>query len=306
MTRPVHAGVAGVPRATPRAALSLVLLVALSLVGPHFASAADPPALVGLDALYPSLDALYLDLHRNPEISLHEERTAAEMAARLRAAGFEVTERVGGTGVVGVLANGPGPTVLVRTDLDALPMKEQTGLPWASAVSTKNDAGETVPVMHACGHDVHMTSWVGAATLLARHKALWRGTLVFVGQPAEETLQGAERMVKDGLFTRFPKPDFVVGLHVSHLIAVWHRRCPLGAGVRRLERRRHHLPRARRPRGRAAPHRRSRPDRGPDRGDPPEHRVARGRPLRRRRSSRSARSTRGRSGTSSRTRRSSS
>ena len=219
MTRPVHAAAAGVSRATRRAARSLVLLVALSLVGPRLASAAEPPGLAGLDALSPSLDALYLDLHRNPELSSHETRTAAEMAARLRAAGFEVTERVGGTGVVGVLRNGPGPTVLVRTDMDALPMKEETGLPWASAASTKNDAGETVPVMHACGHDVHMTSWVGAATLLARHRALWSGTLVFVGQPAEETLQGAERMVKDGLFTRFPKPDFVLGLHVSHLIA---------------------------------------------------------------------------------------
>ncbi|MBK9374322.1 MAG: amidohydrolase [Holophagales bacterium] len=196
----------------------MVTLLAILLLGSNQARGAEPPGLVGLDALYPSLDALYLDLHRNPELSLREKRTAAEMAARLRVAGFEVTEHVGGTGVVGVLANGPGPTVLVRTDLDALPMKEQTGLPYASTVSTTNDAGETVPVMHACGHDVHMTSWVGAATLLARAKARWSGTLVFVGQPAEEVLQGAERMIRDGLFTRFPKPDFVVGLHVSNLI----------------------------------------------------------------------------------------
>ena len=218
MIRPARAGMTEMRRPVDRAQIPLVTLVALLLIVASPARAAEPPGLAGLDALYPSLDALYLGLHRNPELSLHEKRTAAEMAARLRAAGFEVTERVGGTGVVGVLANGPGPTVLVRTDMDALPMKELTGLPYASTVSTTNDAGETVPVMHACGHDVHMTSWVGAATFLARARTRWSGTLVFVGQPAEEVLQGAERMIRDGLFTRFPKPDFVVGLHVSNLI----------------------------------------------------------------------------------------
>lgn len=181
--------------------------------------AAEPSAaLRGLDALAPSLDALYLDLHRNPELSLHETRTAAALAERLRGAGYEVTEGVGGTGVVGVLRNGTGPTLLVRTDLDALPMPEKTDLPYASTATARNDAGETVPVMHACGHDVHMTSWVGAATLLAKERSLWKGTLVFVGQPAEETLRGAEAMVNDGLFTRFPKPDFVLGLHVTNLL----------------------------------------------------------------------------------------
>ena len=218
MSRTARAGIRKVRRTFARPQATLVTVIALLLIGSNPAHAAEPPGLAGLDALYPSLDALYLDLHRNPELSLHEERTAAEMAARLRAAGFEVTEHVGGTGVVGVLRNGPGPTVLVRTDMDALPMPEKTGLPYASTVTAKNDAGETVPVMHACGHDVHMTSWVGAATLLARAKERWSGTLVFVGQPAEEVLQGAERMIKDGLFTRFPKPDFVVGLHVSNLI----------------------------------------------------------------------------------------
>jgi amidohydrolase len=132
---------------------------------------------------------------------------------RLRAAGFTVTEHIGGHGVVGVLKNGNGPTVMVRTELDALPIREETSLPYASAATAKNAAGETVGVMHACGHDIHMTSWVGAATLLAGAKERWRGTLVFVGQPAEETSSGAEAMVKDGLFTRFPKPDFLIAIH---------------------------------------------------------------------------------------------
>src|SRR5262249_21343583 len=123
---------------------------------------------------------------------------------KLRALGFTVTEHVGGNGVVGVLKSGAGPTVLVRTDMDALPIKEETGLPYAST-----NAG----VMHACGHDIHMTAWLGAATLLAHAKDKWHGTLLFVGQPAEELVSGAEAMVKDGLFTRFPKPDFVIGLH---------------------------------------------------------------------------------------------
>ena len=194
-----------------RFACALLLLVLVSTPG-----RADELSL--LDALYPSLDALYQDLHRNPELSLHEIKTAAKMAAKLKALGFEVTEHVGGNGVVGVLKNGAGPTVLVRTDMDALPIVEQTGLPYASTVKTKNDAGESVGVMHACGHDVHMASWVGAATLLARAKASWHGTLLFVGQPAEELVVGAEAMVKDGLFTRFPKPDFVVGIHDTQVL----------------------------------------------------------------------------------------
>jgi len=189
-----------------------LLLLVLAAAG----SRADE--LAGLDALYPSLDALYQDLHRNPELSLHETKTAAKLAAKLKGVGYEVTEHVGGTGVVAVLKNGAGPTVLVRTDMDALPVIEQTGLPYASTVKTKNDAGETVGVMHACGHDIHMTSWVGAATLLARAKGSWHGTVVFVGQPAEELVVGAEAMVKDGLFTRFPKPDFIVGIHDTQVL----------------------------------------------------------------------------------------
>jgi hippurate hydrolase len=176
------------------------------------------PELAGLDAIYPELDSLYMDLHRNPELSGHEEKTAAKLATRLRALGYEVTERVGGYGVVAVLKNGAGPSVLVRTDIDALPIGEQTGLAFASTMSVENDAGETVPVMHACGHDIHMASWVGAASLLARARQRWHGTLVFVGQPAEEVLQGAELMIRDGLLTRFPKPDFVLGMHCTSLL----------------------------------------------------------------------------------------
>ncbi len=195
-----------------------LIAVMAALLTASAASAGVPAELVALDEIYPSLDALYIDLHRNPELSLHEEKTAAKLATRLRALGFEVTERVGGYGVVGVFRNGAGPTVLVRTDMDALPIREQTGLPYASTVTTKNNAGETVPVMHACGHDIHMASWVGAATLLARSKDRWHGTLVFVGQPAEEVLHGAEMMIKDGLYTRFPKPDFAIGIHDTNAL----------------------------------------------------------------------------------------
>ena len=179
----------------------------------HAQPAKSAPELAGLDRVYPTLDALYQDLHRNPELSKHEDKTAAKLAARMREVGFEVTEHVGGTGIVGILRNGNGPTVLVRTDMDALPLKETTGLPYASKVTTKSEGGEVTAVMHACGHDIHMASWVGAATLLSGLKDRWRGTLVFIGQPAEEMVSGANAMVKDGLFTRFPKPDFVVGLH---------------------------------------------------------------------------------------------
>jgi len=190
-------------------------LTAVLALDPSVALSAGPPELKGLDALYPSLDALYQDLHRNPELSNHEEKTAAKMAARLRQLGFEVTEHVGGNGVVGVLRNGSGPTVLVRTDMDALPIREQTGLPYASTTTTKNDAAETVSVMHACGHDIHMASWVGAATLLAGATDRWRGTLVFVGQPAEEVVSGAQAMVKD--MTGLPKPDFAIAIHDTQI-----------------------------------------------------------------------------------------
>jgi len=200
------------------AARIVPLFASIVALAPVAARAGSPPELAGLDAAYPALDALYQDLHRSPELSNQEEKTAAKMAVRLREVGFEVTERVGGHGVVGVLRNGAGPTVLVRTDMDALPVKEQTGLPYASTVTAKNDAGQVVPVMHACGHDIHMASWIGAAKLLSAGKERWRGTLVFVGQPAEEIGAGAKAMVKDGLGTRFPKPDFVIAVHDTPLL----------------------------------------------------------------------------------------
>jgi amidohydrolase len=179
------------------------------------AEAAAPPnaALAGLDALYPDLQKLYLDLHQNPELSFHEEKTAAKLADRLRALGFEVTTGIGGTGIVGLLRNGKGPTVMIRTDLDALPVEERTGLPYASKVTTKDDSGATVSVMHACGHDIHMSSWIGTATLLSKAKDRWRGTLMMVGQLAEEMGGGARKMLADGLFTKFPKPDFAIAFH---------------------------------------------------------------------------------------------
>lgn len=162
-----------------------------------------------------ALDEVYRDLHRNPELSLREERTSAKLAGLLREAGFEVTEKVGGLGVVGVLKNGEGPVVMLRADMDGLPVKEETGLDCASVATMTNDAGESIPVMHACGHDMHMTTWLGAARILVATKDRWRGTVVMVGQPAEEIVQGAVRMVADGLFTRFPKPDYILGIHCS-------------------------------------------------------------------------------------------
>ncbi len=175
--------------------------------------ASGSPALAPVDALYPDLAALYQDLHRHPELSTHEEKTSAKLAERLRALGYDVTDHVGGFGIVAVMRNGKGPTLLVRADMDALPVLEKTGLPYASQVTVKNDSGNVVPVMHACGHDVHMTSLAGAAALLAKAKPLWRGTLVLVGQPAEEGGDGAAKMLKDGFLSRFPKPDFAIALH---------------------------------------------------------------------------------------------
>jgi amidohydrolase len=194
---------------TRTACLTLVLLTAASAAR---ADAPDP-ALAGLEEIYPKLDALYLDLHRNPELSMKEDKTAARLATELKALGYEVTTGVGGTGVVGVLKNGAGPTVLLRTELDALPIEEKTGLAYASTAKPVDRSGKPQPAMHACGHDIHMAGWTGAAALLARHKDLWHGTLVMVGQPGEEIVQGARAMIADGLFKRFPKPDFAIAVH---------------------------------------------------------------------------------------------
>lgn len=165
------------------------------------------------------LKALYIHLHRNPELSFLEEKTAARMAQELRAANYEVTEGVGGHGVVGVIRNGDGPVVLLRADLDALPVKEQTGLPYSSTRTQVNTSGEEVPVMHACGHDMHITAVVGAARFLAKNKDEFSGTIVVIGQPAEERGAGARAMLKDGLFERFPKPDYCLALHVDSDLA---------------------------------------------------------------------------------------
>ena len=191
----------------------VLLVAALSAV-----AGAQAPSSKEVEAAYPEAHALYLDLHQNPELSAHETQTAAKLAGRLRGLGYEVTEHVGGTGVVAVLKNGAGPTVMLRTELDALPVEEKTGLAYASKVRTKDDAGHDVAVMHACGHDLHMAAILGAATIMAHSKDSWHGTLILVGQPAEETIGGAKGMIADGLLTRFPKPDVAVALHVGNLL----------------------------------------------------------------------------------------
>jgi amidohydrolase len=170
--------------------------------------------LANLDSLLGDLESVYKDLHAHPELSMQENRTAQIAADRLRASGYEVTTGVGKTGVVGLLRNGDGPTIMLRADMDALPVKEATGLPYASNVTSTDPDGKTVPVMHACGHDMHVTWLVGATTLLVRNRDAWRGTLMPVFQPAEETAQGAQAMIDDGLFKHFPKPDAVLGQHV--------------------------------------------------------------------------------------------
>ncbi|HKP05488.1 MAG TPA: amidohydrolase [Chthoniobacterales bacterium] len=201
------------------------LSIVLSLAAAPIFAQQTPQAIA--DAELPSLLTIYKDLHTHPELSTHEERSAAIVAKELKAAGYEVTERVGKYdkpgltcfGVVGIMKNGDGPTVAIRTDLDALPVKEETGVPYASTVTTKNDAGQEVGVMHACGHDIHMSTFIGTARALAKLKDKWKGTLVMIGQPAEETVGGARALLKDGLYTRWPKPAYVLGLHDDAEIA---------------------------------------------------------------------------------------
>ncbi|MEZ6132196.1 MAG: amidohydrolase [Planctomycetaceae bacterium] len=166
-----------------------------------------------------SLVQLYFHLHQHPELSYQEKETSARIAAEWKTAGYEVTTGVGGYGVVAILKNGDGPTVMLRTDLDALPVTEATGLDYASTVTVANEDGSRTGVMHACGHDIHMTNLVGVARWLAAHKDQWQGTVMLIGQPAEERVGGAKAMLKDGLFTKFPKPDFGLALHVAHDIA---------------------------------------------------------------------------------------
>ena len=171
-----------------------------------------------VESVYPEAHAFYLDLHQHPELSSHETQTAAKLASSLRTAGYEVTEHVGGTGIVAILKNGSGPTIMLRTELDALPVEEKTGLPYASKVHAKDDAGHDVPVMHACGHDLHMASLLATAEIMARSKNTWHGTLMMIGQPAEETISGAKMMIDDGFMKRFPQPDVGVALHVYNLL----------------------------------------------------------------------------------------
>ncbi len=189
-----------------------LLIAALSTC----AYAQTPSTSKEVEAVYPDAHALYLDIHQNPELSSHETQTAGKLASRLRGLGYEVTEHVGGTGVVAILKNGPGPTIMFRTELDALPVEEKTGLAYASKIRTKDDAGHDVPVMHACGHDLHMAAIFATASVMAHSKESWHGTLMLIGQPAEETINGAKGMVDDGLFKRFPRPDVALALHVGN------------------------------------------------------------------------------------------
>ena len=220
----------------PRRISPLVVLIpafALFVIGPRPAGAFKPEQLAQkapggapdrlaevdkkINAEIKDLVGLYQHIHQNPELSLMEVNTSKRLAEEMKNAGYEVTEKFGGTGVVAVLKNGEGPVVLIRTDMDALPIVEQTGLPYASKVKAKNREGLEVGVMHACGHDVHMASWVGTARVLASMKDRWSGTVVFVAQPAEEIVAGAKLMLDAGLYKKFPKPDYALALHSDPL-----------------------------------------------------------------------------------------
>jgi len=194
----------------------LALMIVASAARAQTASSNNSSLTAEVNSVYPQVQTLYADLHQHPELSSHEVNTAAKLASQLRALGYAVTEHVGGSGVVALLRNGAGPTIMLRTELDALPVEEKTGLPYASKVRTKDDAGHDVAVMHACGHDIHMAALVGTAEIMAKTKDQWHGTLMLISQPAEETVGGAKGMLADGLFTRFPKPDVGVALHTTN------------------------------------------------------------------------------------------
>ena len=204
------------------------LLFALAAT-PFLEAADQTPAQLAEQEL-PSLLSIYKDVHSHPELSTQEQRTSELVAKELKAAGCEVTDHIGkyddpqlkGYGVVGVMKNGDGPVVLVRTDMDALPVQEETGLPYASTVTTKDEKGDEVHVMHACGHDVHIATFIGVARALAQLKDQWHGTILFVAQPAEELGTGARAMLKDGLYTRFPKPAYALGFHDNAQLEIGH------------------------------------------------------------------------------------
>jgi hippurate hydrolase len=191
----------------------LPLAVLLPLLLAQAASAQDAAAVAGqINGMYPQLETIYKDLHQHPEIAFQEVRTAARLAAEMRKLGFEVTEKIGKTGIVAIYKNGKGPTVLVRTEMDGLPMEEKSGFPFSSKAHAQLE-GKDVMVAHSCGHDIHMAAWLGTARALVALKAQWKGTLMFVGQPAEETVSGAKAMLDDGLYTRFGKPDYAFAQH---------------------------------------------------------------------------------------------
>ena len=208
---------------------STTALLLLTLAAAPLIHAAQSPKELA-EAELPSLLAIYKDVHAHPELSTQEKRTSEMVAKELKAAGCEVTDHIGkyespgltGYGVVGVMKNGDGPVVLVRTDMDALPVEEETGLPYASKVTAKDNAGQDVHVMHACGHDVHIATFIGVARALAKLKDQWHGTIVFVGQPAEEAFGGARAMLKDGLYQRFPKPNYALGFHDNAQLEIGH------------------------------------------------------------------------------------
>ena len=181
-------------------------------------SASNNKFITELEKDIPYLKNLYLDIHKNPEISLMEKETAERLSNELKKVGYEVTQNFGGYGIVGILKNGEGPTILYRTDLDALPMEEKTGLPYASKVRTKTFDGTEVGTMHSCGHDMHMAVWTGTARALAKRKNEWNGTIMMIGQPAEEIGAGAAMMLNEGLYEKFPIPDYGIGLHSSPTI----------------------------------------------------------------------------------------
>jgi amidohydrolase len=208
------------PAPAARTLLAAVLASALHIVSTKAAPPEELRALVSkrVEAEYPSLFGIYKKLHAQPELFFMEVKTAALVAGELRALGFTVTERVGKTGVVGVLKNGPGPTVLVRADMDGLPVKENSGVEYASTAIVQDLTGKDQPAMHACAHDAHITGLIGTARLLVALKDKWSGTLVLIAQPAEEIVAGAREMLKDGLYTRFPKPDQAIALHVTAML----------------------------------------------------------------------------------------
>jgi amidohydrolase len=195
----------------------ILFCVFLSLFNPLLYAQTSPDtqlrAMIAKE--YQSLENLYKHLHANPELSLHEKQTSELLSGELKKAGFQVTTDIGGYGIVGVLKNGPGPVVMVRTDMDALPLKENTGADFASKQVFRDETGKESAVMHACGHDMHMAVWVGVARMLTQMKKEWSGTVVLIGQPAEEPGVGAVSMLADGLFTKFPKPDYALALHVN-------------------------------------------------------------------------------------------